>query len=145
MKTLQTISFALGVPVGWFFRDQSPAENPQYVIRANEHRRLTYTALWTDDYLREINYLITPRLDCNVAMGLTTLASGASSGDDAFSLESDVAAYVLKGKLTLVVDAKTYVLEPGDAYFIPEGVVHRYRNSSSEDVLWLWSIAPPRF
>ncbi len=145
LKSLQKISEALGVATGWFLRDGGQTNSPPYVTRANEHRRLTYTALWTDDYLNEENYLITPRLDQKVAMGISILQPNASSGDDEYSLDSDVACYVLKGQLTLVVGDETYVLGEGDSYFLPEGTVHCYRNSGDDILKWLWSIAPPRF
>ena len=145
LKTLQIIGRILGVRVGWFFREGEPGPGKRYVVRADAHRRLTYTSLWTDDYLQEVNTLISPDLDRKVAMGLTSLEAGASSGDDDYALESEVSCYILSGALTLHIDGEVHRLEPGDAYFVPEGVLHHYCNDGPEKVTWLWAIAPPKF
>ena len=144
IKTLQVIGRELGVQVGWFFRSDEQEQTPRYVIRPHQQRRLSYTSLWSEDYLQETNMLISPDLDGKIAFGITTLAPGASSGDDAFSLDAEIAAYVLEGELTITIEGDTYVLKPGDAYCIPEGVPHQYQNVAAHDVKWLWSITPPR-
>jgi quercetin dioxygenase-like cupin family protein len=40
--------------------------------------------------------------------------------------------YVLDGEFVVGIDDEEYTVTPGDSVFIPEGVVHWYRNESDE-------------
>ncbi len=44
----------------------------------------------------------------------------------------DQACYILGGKLKLIIDGKTYVLEEGMVYFAPAGVEHQAEAIGSE-------------
>ena len=54
----------------------------------------------------------------------------------------DESVLVLEGKAIAEIAGSEHHLEPGDVTFIPEGVHHRFRNSSSSDemrILWIYA------
>ena len=50
--------------------------------------------------------------------------------------------YVLDGEAELEVDGKVYRLRRNEGIEVPPGVTHRFRNDSSQDVLFLVISAP---
>lgn len=50
--------------------------------------------------------------------------------------------YVLEGEAELEVDGRAHRLRRNDGIEVPPGVAHRFRNVSSEDVLFLVISAP---
>lgn len=143
-KVLQQISEALGVNVGWFFPEDeltNPSERP-YIVRAGNRRRLAYSDLGYTDYLGMTDYLLSPNVEGNLAIGLTTLVRGGSTGDDAYNHEGDEAGYVLEGSLELTIDGKAFVLGPGDSYTFPSHLPHRFRNCGKGKAVFLWAITP---
>lgn len=143
-KVLQQISEALGVNVGWFFPDDesaNPTERP-YIVRAGNRRRLAYSDLGYTDYLGMIDYLLSPNVEGNLAIGLTTLVRGGSTGDDAYTHEGDEAGYVLEGSLEITIEGKTFILGLGDSYTFPSHLAHRFRNCGKGKAVFLWAITP---
>jgi quercetin dioxygenase-like cupin family protein len=45
----------------------------------------------------------------------------------------DEAFYLLEGELTVILDGKKIVAEPGSYVFVPRGVAHGFRSSSDKD------------
>jgi quercetin dioxygenase-like cupin family protein len=58
----------------------------------------------------------------------------------------DEGLYVLSGTLNVLVPEavgqRWFELHPKDGFFVPEGVVHQYRNTSAEPAEFLFSVAP---
>ncbi len=51
--------------------------------------------------------------------------------------------YVIEGSTTIVSCGKEYVLEPGDAIFIPAGTEHQYTNPSESTLKQVYIFSPP--
>lgn len=141
---LQQISEALGVEIGWFFPEDEnadPRERP-YIVRAASRRRLAYSDLGYTDYLGMTDHLLSPNVAGNLALGLTTLEPGGSTGDDAYTHEGEEAGYVMEGTLELTIDGETFVLGPGDSYTFASKLAHRFRNCGKKRAVFLWAITP---
>ena len=136
LATLQRISAAFGVEIGWFFRPYSsddPVERA-YVVRKDYRRRIDYSRLAGTEYLGEIDYLLSPTIEGALALTMMTFRPGGHSGDDALTHEGEEAGYILSGQLTLEIEGQTLVLEPGDSFGFPGSLPHRYVNDGTEEL-----------
>jgi len=88
------------------------------------------------------DYLLSPNLEGQMAIGLTRLEPGASTGDDPYTHEGADAGYVFEGKVELTVDGETWLLEPGDSYTFPATLPHRFYNPTKKDAVFLCAITP---
>ncbi|SDR59571.1 transcriptional regulator, XRE family with cupin sensor [Rhizobiales bacterium GAS113] len=139
VDALLAISRALGVTVGWFFEaGESPAEERDFVVRRARRRRLDYSAGIADE-------LLSPTLSGALELLSCRLPPGATSGEHAYTHQGEEAGVVLRGKLELWVDGKTFRLEAGDSFGFPSSLPHRYRNPGSEETEIIWAMTPPSF
>ena len=145
VATLQDISEALGVHIGWFFPDEpggDPLEREHIVRRANR-RRLTYSELSGTDYLGLHDHLLSANLNGQLALGISRYEPGSSTGDDSYSHDGEEAGLVLSGQLELTIDGHVYLLQAGDSFSFNSRLQHRYANPSSrEETQVIWANTP---
>ena len=142
---LQDISEALAVHLGWFFPDETdgdPAER-EHIVRQQNRRRLTYSALSGTEYLGLHDHLLSANLNGQLALGTSRYEPGASTGDDSYAHDGEEAGLVLSGQLELTIDGHRHLLEAGDSFSFKSDLRHRYVNpSTSEDTLVVWANTP---
>ena len=146
VAALQDISKALGVHIGWFFNndaaDQPEKEKP-FVVRADNRRRLSYSALSDTDYLGLHDHLLSSNLNGDLALGISRYEPGASTGDDAYSHRGEEAGLVLEGELDLTIGEDTFRLGPGDSFSFHSNRPHRFANPSDlADTVVVWANTP---
>lgn len=142
--SLQDISDALGVHVGWFFQP-APVEDTaeaRYVVRAGARRRLTYSRLSGTDYLGMRDELLSSNLGGQMAMVMTRYAPGASSGDDFDNHDGEEAGYVQSGLLQIHLGEDVFLLHKGDSFSFPSNLPHRYSNPGEDETIVIFSITP---
>ncbi len=145
VAALQDISEALSVHIGWFFHDEPPVEGEekQFIVRAANRRRLTYSALAGTEYLGLHDHLLSTNLDSELALGISRYEPGASTGDDCYQHNGEEAGLVLSGKLELTIENKRYLLKVGDSFSFKSDSKHRYFNpSTTEDCVVVWANTP---
>lgn len=145
--SLQDISDALGVHVGWFFQP-TPSADPnetRYIVRADNRRRLSYSGLGPTDYLGMTDYLLSANLGGKLALVMTRYAPGASSGDDRDRHESEEAGFVQSGTLELHLGDDIYALQAGDSFSFPSDIEHKYVNPGNEETVVIFAITPIAF
>jgi quercetin dioxygenase-like cupin family protein len=58
----------------------------------------------------------------------------------------DESVYVLEGQLAISVESEGsspwFELNPGDGFYLPEGIAHQYRNLSDRPAVFLFGVAP---
>lgn len=136
LETLQRISTALGIEIGWLF-PPSPNDNPienTYVVRKGFRRRIDYSRLSGTEYLGETDFLLSPSIDGQLAMTIMKFSPGGHSGDDPLLHEGEEVGYVLAGQLTLEVDGNEFVLEEGDSFGFTGDKPHRYSNNGTVEL-----------
>jgi mannose-6-phosphate isomerase-like protein (cupin superfamily) len=69
----------------------------------------------------------------------------AQTGPEFLKYNAEEAGVVLKGNLELTIDSETYVLGPGDAYYIDNRRPHRFRNVGKGTLLLASAITPTNF
>ncbi len=144
VAALQVISEVLGVHVGWFFPEEPSASRERdFIVRASNRRRLTYSELSGTDYLGLHDHLLSANLNGDLALGLSRYEPGASTGDDCYAHRGEEAGLVLSGRLELTIGDQVYLLEAGDSFSFNSGHQHRYANpSESEDTVVVWANTP---
>jgi transcriptional regulator with XRE-family HTH domain len=61
-----------------------------------------------------------------------TYSPNSDTGEEGYSHEGEEAGYVVSGKLELLVDEQSYILEPGEGYYFESKRPHRFRNPFDE-------------
>ncbi|MSP82601.1 MAG: cupin domain-containing protein [Alphaproteobacteria bacterium] len=142
--TLQHISEALGVAIGWFF-EVTPAANPdegRYIVRKESRRRLAHSLLGPTDYLGMTDVMLSPSLGGRLAMVQTTYDPGGHSGDNLVSHEGEEAGVVVAGVLEVQIDERKFLLREGDSFTFPSTLPHRYANAGNGPVTLVFAITP---
>ena len=144
VRVLQDISEALEVNVGWFFQSDPDASGTerQYIVRAENRRRLSYSGIGSTDYLGMTDHLLSANLDGQLALGLSRYEPGGSTGDDQYDHQGEEAGIVIKGTIELSVGNDVFILREGDSFSFPSSKPHRYYNPGSEDAIVVWANTP---
>jgi transcriptional regulator with XRE-family HTH domain len=143
--SLQSISDALGIGIGWFFPNDlaDQTEERQYIVRHDQRRRLSYSTLASaSDYLGMTDYLLSPNLTGQHALVISDYAPGASSGDDSYGHGGEESGIVLSGIMDVEIDDKVYRLEAGDSFQFESALPHRYHNPGTEVAVVLMALVP---
>ncbi len=145
--TLQRVSEALGTEAGWFHEPSTSdeAEERRYVVRHEGQKRLAYTKFRSTDYLGMVDELLTPSLNAGMALVRTTLAPGASTGDELYAHDGEETGVVIFGELTLHIGKKKFVLQAGDSFGFGSDKPHRYSNDSAGETVIVMALAPIAF
>ena len=92
-------------------------------------------------------YLLTPSGEKRVQALLSDIEPGGGSGDDPYSLPTDVEfVFVLAGQLQITMAGDQITLDQGDAFTFPANTQHTFRATAQEgrtQVLWVVSPALP--
>ena len=134
VSTLQQLAAALRVPVAAFF-DADEARNAIVLQRKNRRaqgafRHGTLEDLCVGSTIRRGQVL------------LVTLEPGADSGQDSIAHAGHDVIYCLEGRLTYIVDNRTYKLEPGDSLVFEGQMPHRWKNETDREARSLLIMCP---
>jgi transcriptional regulator with XRE-family HTH domain len=127
---------ALGISVGSLFQAAKGE-----VVRKGEYPPINFGG----NGVRE--YLLTPAGEKRVQAILSDIEPGGGSGDEPYSLPTDVEfAFVLAGQLRIVVASETLTLDAGDAFTFQSSAAHTFGvppSAGPTQVLWVFSPALP--
>lgn len=137
IATLRAISKALDVPLFMFFKEENSEE---LVVRADSRKSIGLPE--SDDVRYE---LLTPNTKGNIEFCMMNIPSKSFTEEIGQSHQGEEVAFILKGKVTIVVGNREYILNEGDSIRIPALTEHRWINSSSKEVKVIFAINPPSF
>lgn len=137
--TLRSICDVLGVHIGWFFPPEAsaPAEERNFIVRANSRRRMRFTGIGINEEL------LSPNLSGPLELLMSTIEPGADSGE--YSHDGTEAGVVLGGTLELWVSGQYFRLEVGDSFSFKSTEKHRCRNPGEVPTKVIWVITPPHY
>lgn len=135
---LKTILDALGTSLSEFFSQNS--QPPKVVYRAKELVEIAPDG--TGISYREV---AAGRPGRAIQFTMERYKANAQTGSELLHYDAEEAGVVLKGKLELTIDNETYVLGPGDAYYIDNRRPHRFRNAGRGILLLASAITPTNF
>jgi transcriptional regulator with XRE-family HTH domain len=138
IRSLQRLSDALEVPIGWFFSAGPVAvDAADWVLRRAARRVL---GLAGSGVTKE---LLSPPGDGAIELLMVTIEAGGSSGPVAYTHPGEDAGLVLEGTLRLDVDGETSLLGPGDAFRFASTRPHRFENGGTTRAVVVWALTPP--
>ena len=127
---------ALGISVGSLFQAAKGE-----VVRKGEYPPINFGG----NGIRE--YLLTPAGEKRVQALLSDIEPGGGSGEEPYSLPTDVEfAFVLAGQLSIVVAGEHVTLNSGDAFTFQSSIEHTFQVPAAAgptQVLWVFSPALP--
>lgn len=147
--SLQKIARALDLHVADFFRDAngSSSEKPRSdsidngprVVKADRRKGLVYAN--TDVHYQ----LLSPDLKGNIELLLIKAPPGGESGGPDFVHDGEECGVVISGQMTYTVGDSVVVLDTGDSVYFTSSLPHRWKNTSSEELIAIWAVSPPSF
>lgn len=140
IKALHSISRAFDVNVSWFFSsaDPGPDDERDFIVRQHQRRQIRFGEGISDA-------LLTPTLDRDLELLMSSFAPGATSGAQPYSHNGEEAGVVLSGQLELWIEDRRFLLNQGDSFSFKSGLPHRYGNPGERETVVVWAITPPSF
>jgi mannose-6-phosphate isomerase-like protein (cupin superfamily) len=135
---LKTILESLGLGLSEFF-SQNP-QPPKVVYRKEELTEIGVHG--TGISYREV---ATGRHGRALQLTVERYEVAAQTGPEMLQYDSEEAGIVLKGRLELTIDSESYVLAPGDAYYIDNNRPHRFRNVGRGELMTVSVNTPTSF
>ena len=136
VASLIRLCAALDVSVGSLFQ-----ESAGEVVRRDTYPPINFGGSGVEEYL------LTPSGEKRMQAILSHIEPGGGSGDEPYSLPSDVEfVFVLAGQLHITVAGEHITLEQGDAFTFPPSTQHTFRvltAAGPAQVLWVFSPALP--
>lgn len=125
LDALTHIADALDVSLAQLFDSPHPARAPgEVVVRTASRGKLT---AWRSGIYKQ---LLTADAPARFSFYLMTMEPDARSGPDSYAHEGEEAGLVMKGKLRLTVQDRTWILARGDSFHFPSESPHRFENAS---------------
>lgn len=135
LTDIRQIAALFNLPVSFFFSHSPPSDEADYIVRAGDRRSMT------DDQAGMREELLSPDLGGAFEMVRSVFAPGSALTAPVLR-PTEEAGYIVSGSLTLTIDGRTFILNPGDSFRFA-GEAMQWRNDGNEDAVVIWIIAPP--
>jgi len=133
---LRRIAGALAVPVSILSgRADAPTHETGYVVRRGRGRRIG------PDVAGLTEELLSPDLTDDFEVVHSTFDPGAKTADPVCRPTQEV-AYLISGRLDLVIGGKTFTINSGDSFRI-RAEPYEWANPYPDPAVAIWVIAPP--
>lgn len=133
LRTLLSITNALGVSIGDLFGDGSAPAPPShsFLVRKGERRKLKF---WRTGITKE---LLTNVDQVDIELLFLTIEPSGSTGES-YTHRGEEAGFLIEGELELTVDQETVRLQAGDAFGFRSDRPHSFRNPVDRVARVLW-------
>ena len=141
LPMLHRLAAALGTNIGWMFEENHGEDG--IVFRAGERPMIALDPLRRGEGIsleRVIPYAPGHLLQCNIHH---IEAGGESAGPIQHAGEE--VGYVLRGRVDLILDGRTFHLGEGDSFVFASDLPHAYRNTGDAPASIFWVNTPPTF
>ncbi|MCE2516795.1 MAG: helix-turn-helix transcriptional regulator [Alphaproteobacteria bacterium] len=135
LADIRLIAELFSLPVSFFFSHTPPSDEQAYVVRAESRRMMR------DDATQLSEELLSPDLGGSFELVRSVFAAGSSSAGSV-QRPTEEAGYIIRGRLTITIDGRSFDLGPGDSFSFA-GEVMSWENTGTEDAEVIWVIAPP--
>jgi transcriptional regulator with XRE-family HTH domain len=134
INSLMAIAKALNTPISYFFDDHETATSP--VVKSYKRRPVHIQKGVTF-------YLLTPtRKDLSIEFKCNVYEKGGTSGHF-HTHQGEERGIVLEGRLEVIYDDDTYILEAGDSIYIDSTKPHTMKNAYDGRTITIWVDSPP--
>jgi transcriptional regulator with XRE-family HTH domain len=138
LNTLNTIAKVLEVPLFSFFT--TSVNTKELVVKADKRKKMILPE--RENILYE---LLSPDLSGSIELALMLLTPSSDSSEELLEHEGEEVAFVLEGKVNLLLDNSVIPLDTGDSVRIPMGMRHKWINDYNDNVKVIFAITPPSF
>ena len=141
LATLKKILSTLGSTLAEFFAgDGRSSERSSFVYRS---RDLIDVAKASG--LKFLTLPPAPSAGRAMQIMFETYAPGADTGPESYSHAGEEGGFCIAGSVEITVDGRREVLGPGDAYYYPSSLPHRWRNIGNVPATVISACSPPTF
>ncbi len=139
VSTLKKTLAALGATLGEFFTQAEGSPNPSVVYPAHS---LVNVATGSN-----LTYLSLPGVISGRTIQIMDerYEEGADTGPELYSHAGEECGFCIEGRIELTVNGRSEVLEPGDAFYFPSTLPHRWRNVGKRPARMIAANTPPTF
>ena len=142
LNTLRLISENLDVPMFSLFVEED--KESTLVVRKKDRIRITSGETNSKDY--QLSYdLLSPDMKGDVQLCEMRLSSYQYNSDDFNFHEGEEVAVCTLGRIELMLENTSYLLETGDSVRIPSNTKHRWKNPNDNECAIIFAISPPIF
>ncbi|GKU82976.1 helix-turn-helix domain-containing protein [Niallia sp. NCCP-28] len=135
IQTLKILAKALDVPTFSFLLEETNTKD--LIVRSNERKKMV---------VENLSYeLVSPDFTGTLAAAIMNVPPDSASSEKLLEHKGEEVAFVLEGKIKVLLDNEEYMLETGDSVKIPAYMKHKWENNSSENAVILFSVTPPAF
>ncbi len=141
LPMLHRLVQALDTNIGWMFEENHGEEG--IIFRDGARPVITLDPLRRGEGIsleRVIPYSPGHLLQCNIHR---IEVGGESAGPIQHAGEE--VGYVLRGRIELILDGRTFILSQGDSFVFGSELPHAYRNLGDEPASIFWVNTPPTF
>lgn len=138
LNTLNAIAKVLEVPLFSFFT--TSANTKELVVKADKRKKMILPE--RENILYE---LLSPDLSGSIEMALMELIPSSDSSEDLLEHEGEEVAFVMEGKVNLMLESSIITMDTGDSIRIPRGMKHKWINDYDKDVKVIFAVTPPSF
>ena len=141
LPMLHRLVQALDTNIGWMFEENHGEEG--IIFRDGARPVITLDPLRRGEGIsleRVIPYSPGHLLQCNIHH---IEVGGESAGPIQHAGEE--VGYVLRGRIELILDGRTFILSQGDSFVFGSDLPHAYRNLGDEPASIFWVNTPPTF
>jgi quercetin dioxygenase-like cupin family protein len=124
ISSLERLAAGLGVTLGDFFRDESPAT----VVRRGGRQHLR--SGWSRARIEALDPAHPGRV---LEAVMVTIAPGGTSGKRAHAHERERVAIIFAGSVRLTLGEATYTMHRGDSVLVLPGVPHHWENRGKRE------------
>jgi transcriptional regulator with XRE-family HTH domain len=138
LNTINSIAKVLEVPLFSFFT--TSVSTKELVVKADKRKKMILPE--RENILYE---LLSPDLSGSIELALMKLTPSSDSSIELLEHDGEEIAFILEGKVNLLLDNNIVPLDTGDSVRIPMGMRHKWINDYAEDVKVIFAITPPSF
>ena len=139
INTLRNIAEHLNTHIGFLLGESINNENVK-VIRKKEIRTLAKTIK-----TKGVNFNVLSPISSKIEFIYDEYEKGASSGERLYQHEGEECAFVLEGKIEIVLNYEKIVLSEGDFIWFQSNIPHKVNNLYPGKSVAIWVDCPPRF
>lgn len=139
---IKKVTDALGVKfmsLGMNSPESEPKKRKAEVLRHDMRKMLVYPKSKTK------NYLLTPDLQRKLEVIISEVNPGEQDNGEWVSHEGEEFGLVMEGKLEVVLEDETYLLEAGDSIYFKSDIPHKLEAVGDTPCKCIWVITPPSF
>ena len=139
INTLRTIADYLNTYIGFLLGESVNSENVQ-VIRKKEIQNISNTIK-----SKGVNLHILSPTGSKLEFMYDEFEKDSSTGNKLYQHEGEECAFVLQGKLEIILNYEKIVLNEGDFIWFQSNIPHKIVNLHTEKSIAIWIDCPPRF